>query len=263
MGLSATGSCMLLAVEQPHHPEHRQRPIPVGGAARDLSDYVHPVVRPSALVSPLTFPRGEAILPPRGPARLVARSGTAAPPFLIGMFVVLACCATASWLSPQAGTRTPHTLLPDDGGGRRARGAAGRDRRAELAARLLQAVITLIVAGASLRVAHARSAVVSELGGRRMRYDGTAFAVQNVREYRHDARVMVRNFYGVVRTRGRFHGPGAVQGDVSRRHQSRRAASRQGIPALAPEHLLQPHQRLWPRLREPGKIPPDSRARSA
>ena len=51
-------------------------------------------------------------------------------------------------------------------------------------------------------MAHARRAVVDD--GRRSRPCAATtirFAVQNVRDYRTDTRVMVRNFYGVVRTR--------------------------------------------------------------
>ena len=250
VALSASGSCLLLAIT--NHLTQNVASIPflwVVPLSLYLVTFILCFDHPRWYVRPLFLAAAAVLLPVMAWYSESLHLWLAAPLYAGGLFVCCMVCHGELYrMRPGPGHLTTFYLMIAVGG------ALGALMVGLAAPSVLPGYyelgITLVVCAAlfAWRTRGApwwmTSTAVAVLAAT------VAFAVHNVRDYRTDTRVMVRNFYGVVRTRD-FQDPVAVSRDVSRRHQSRRPASRR-CPSARADDLLQPEQRLRARVREPG-----------
>src|SRR5688572_6891071 len=199
--LSATGSCMLLAVT--NHLTQNIASIPFLWVV-PLSIYLITFIlcfdHPRWYVRPLFLLAAAVLLPVMAWYSDSLDLWVAAPLYAGGLFVCCMVCHGELYrMRPGPAHLTTFYLMIAVGG---ALGALAVGIGApSLLHGYYELVITLIVA-AVLFAWRTRGAPWWMSGAAVAVCVATvAFAVQNVREYRTDARVMVRNFYGVVRTR--------------------------------------------------------------
>ena len=202
IALSAMGSCLLLAVT--NHLTQNIASIPFLWVV-PLSIYLITFIlcfdHPRWYRRDVFLPATAMLLPAMAWYSDSLDLWTAAPLYAAGPLRLL---HVLPWRAhaPEARPAAPHHLLPDGCAGRSGGVAAGRYRGAQPAFRLFRAR-----ASRSLRARCCSWCVQS-----RMRWwvvSGSVVVVVatttlvgiNIKEYRANTRVMVRNFYGVVRTR--------------------------------------------------------------